>query len=168
MRNADALYLRHLYCFCDCGCCDSALWAQDNIPRTQAIPAARRTIQTTDGQTLQGQVLAEGMTDLQLRTDDKKIRLLRKADGNRYRVVTSQTDWPTYNGDPSGNRYSKLTQIDKSNVARLAPKWIFPMPGVDHHRKHAPGRRRRDVCGGRERMLGARRRHRPRHLALPA
>ena len=105
-----------------------ALWAQDNIPRTQAIPAARRTIQTTDGQTLQGQVLAEGMTDLQLRTDDKKIRLLRKADGNRYRVVTSQTDWPTYNGDPSGNRYSKLTQIDKSNVARLAPRGFSPCP----------------------------------------
>jgi len=90
----------------------------------------RRTIQTTDGQTLQGQVLSEGMTDLQLRTDDKKIRLLRKADGNRYRVVTSQTDWPSYNGDPSGNRYSKLTQIDKSNVGRLAPRWIFPMPGA--------------------------------------
>src|ERR1700687_4084617 len=82
-------------------------------------PAARRTIQTTDGQTLQGQVLSEGMSDLQLRTDDKKIRLLRKADGNRYRLVTSQTDWPSYNGDPSGNRYSKLTQIDKTNVARL-------------------------------------------------
>ena len=94
---------------------------------------ARRTIQTTDGQTLQGQVLSEGMTDLQLRTDvqgAKKIRLLRKADGNRYRLVTSQTDWPTYHGDPSGNRYSKLTQIDKSNVGRLAPKWMFPMPGA--------------------------------------
>src|ERR1044071_5926947 len=106
-----------------------ALWAQ-GPPRGQAAPAERRTIQTTDGQTIQGQVLAEGMTDLQLRTDDKKIRLLRKADGNRYRVVTSQTDWPTYNGDPSGNRYSKLTQIDKSNVARVAPRWIFPMPGA--------------------------------------
>ena len=31
-----------------------ALWAQDAIPRTQVIPATRRTIQTTDGQTLQG------------------------------------------------------------------------------------------------------------------
>src|SRR4029077_13816591 len=93
-------------------------------------PNALRAIQTTDGQTFQGQVLAEGMTDLQLRTDDKKIRLLRKADGNRYRVVTSQTDWPSYNGDPSGNRYSKLTQVDKNNVSRLAPRWIFPMPGA--------------------------------------
>src|ERR1041385_915075 len=105
-----------------------ALWAQGPAP--SPLPAVRRTIQTTDGQTLQGQVLAEGMTDLQIRTDDKRIRLLRKADGNRYRVVTSQTDWPTYNGDPSGNRYSKLTQIDKGNVAHLAPKWIFPMPGA--------------------------------------
>src|SRR5579864_5691641 len=96
-----------------------ALWAQDPIPRTQVIAAARRTIQTADGQTLRGQVLPERMTDLQLRTDDKKIRLLRKADGNRYRLVTSQADWPTYHGDPSGNRYSKLTQIDKTNVSRL-------------------------------------------------
>src|SRR6478736_3214163 len=92
----------------------------------QAPVAARRTIQTTDGKTLQGQVLSEGMTDLQLRTDDRKIHLLRKADDNRYRLVTSQTDWPSYNGDPSGNRYSKLTQIDKSNVGLLAPRWIFP------------------------------------------
>ena len=44
--------------------------------------------------------------------------MLRKA-GDRYRVVTSQTDWPSYNGDPSGNRYTKLTQINKSNVARM-------------------------------------------------
>src|SRR4029079_15802155 len=101
-----------------------ALWAQDAIPRTQVIPAARRTIQTTDGQTLQGQVLSEGMSDLQIRTDDKKIRLLRKAAGNRYRLVTSQTDWPTYHGDPSGNRYSRLTQVEKKKRARLPPPWL--------------------------------------------
>src|SRR5581483_2211006 len=106
------------------------LWAQ-GPPRVQPAPLVRRTVQTTDGETLQGQVLAEGMTDLQLRTDDKRIHLLRKMDGSRYRVVTSQADWPTYHGDPSGNRYSKLTQIDKSNVARLAPRWIFPMPGAN-------------------------------------
>jgi alcohol dehydrogenase (cytochrome c) len=97
----------------------------------QAPVAARRTIQTTDGKTLQGQVLAEGMSDLQIRGDDKRIHLLRKADGNRFREVTSQTDWPTYHGDVSGNRYSKLMQIDKNNVGRLAPRWIFPMPGAN-------------------------------------
>jgi alcohol dehydrogenase (cytochrome c) len=100
-------------------------------PISRAAPATvvRRKVQTTDGRTIEGQVLSEGMSDLQLRTDDKKILLLRKI-SNRYRVVTSQTDWTTYNGDASGNRYSKLTQIDKTNVARLAAQWIFPIPNV--------------------------------------
>src|SRR5581483_7571460 len=85
------------------------------IPRNAPPALSRKSVQTTDGQTLTGTVLNEGMSDLQLRTDDKKIHLLRKT-GDRYRAVTSQVDWPTYHGDPSGNRYSKLTQIDKTNV----------------------------------------------------
>lgn len=89
----------------------------------------RKTVEITDGRSLSGQVLNEGMSDLELRTDDKQIHLLRKT-GDRYRSVTSQADWPTYHGDPSGNRYSKLTQIDKNNVARLAPQWIFPISNV--------------------------------------
>ncbi len=99
------------------------------ISRTQAPTVVRRSVQTTDGRTIQGQVIAEGMTDLQLRSGDGRITLLRK-EGGAFRVVTSQTDWPTYNGDAGGNRYSKLTAIDKTNVARLAPKWIFPLPNV--------------------------------------
>src|SRR5262249_55603307 len=100
--------------------------------RNNAQAPARRRVQTTDGQTIEGTVLAEGISDLALRTDDRRIRLLRKMDGGRYRVVTSQSDWTTYHGDPSGNRYSKLTQIDRTNVARLAPKWVFPLPNVTY------------------------------------
>ena len=37
------------------------------------------TVQTTDGRTLDGQVLGEGFDDLQLRTDDKRVHLLRRA-----------------------------------------------------------------------------------------
>lgn len=37
-------------------------------------------------------------------------------------------DWPTYNGDYSGNRYSPLRRIDAANVAALKLKWIFPVP----------------------------------------
>ena len=99
------------------------------IPRTAPPAVARRAIQTTDGQTIEGQVLSEGMSDLALRTGDKRIVLLRKQ-GDQYRQVTSQADWPTYHGSPGGNRYSALTQIDRSNVARLAPKWIFPLPNA--------------------------------------
>jgi quinoprotein glucose dehydrogenase len=36
-------------------------------------------------------------------------------------------DWMVYGGGPEGNRYSTLTQIDKSNVARLVPAWTFRM-----------------------------------------
>jgi alcohol dehydrogenase (cytochrome c) len=91
---------------------------------------ARKKIQTTDGRTIEGRVLNEGMSDLQLLTDDNHVILLRKAAGDRYRTVTSQKDWPTYHGDPSGNRYTTLTQIGKSNVARLAARWVFPVPTV--------------------------------------
>jgi alcohol dehydrogenase (cytochrome c) len=104
--------------------------ANSPIPRAAPPAVVRKSVQTAGGQTIEGQVLNEGMTDLQLRTDDKRIRLLRKT-GDRYRVVTSQADWTTYHGDPSGNRYSKLTQITPANVARLSPKWIFPLAGVN-------------------------------------
>ena len=94
-----------------------------------APPPARLTVQTTDGRTLEGEVAAEGFYDLQLRTDppSRTVHLLRRS-GDRFRVVTSDADWPTYNGDPRGNRYTPVTQIDKSTVARLAPVWIFSIP----------------------------------------
>jgi alcohol dehydrogenase (cytochrome c) len=98
-------------------------------PRTAPPAVVRKKIQTTDGKTLEGRVLNESLSDLQLRTDDQRIHLLRKA-GERYRPVTSQRDWTTYHGDSGGNRYTTLTQIDKSNVARLAPRWVFPIPNV--------------------------------------
>jgi len=37
-------------------------------------------------------------------------------------------DWLTYNGKLNGNRYSELTQINTSNVGRLAVKWTFTVP----------------------------------------
>ncbi|MEI9814486.1 MAG: PQQ-binding-like beta-propeller repeat protein [Acidobacteriota bacterium] len=103
------------------------LWGQDAIPRNQAQPEVERVITTTDGQTIRGNVVNEGSVDLQVRESSGRIRLLRKMGGGKYRVVTSQTDWPTYNGQVGGNRYSTLTQIGKGNVARLAPQWVFSL-----------------------------------------
>jgi PQQ-dependent dehydrogenase (methanol/ethanol family) len=37
-------------------------------------------------------------------------------------------EWPTYNGDLNGNRHSGLDQINKTNVERLQPSWIYPVP----------------------------------------
>lgn len=93
----------------------------------EAPPIVRRTVQTTDGRTLAGELIAEGLHDLQLRTDDKSVHLLRRA-GDRFRAVTSEADWLTYNGDLRGNRYTTLTQINKGTVGRLAPAWLFSVP----------------------------------------
>ena len=95
-------------------------------------PAPRKTVRLTDGQTIEGRVLNEGFIDLQLLTDDQRVHLLRRSEGDRYRTVTSQRDWPTYHGDPSGNRYSTITEINKTNVTRLGPKWVFPIPNVTY------------------------------------
>jgi len=38
--------------------------------------------------------------------------------------------WPTYHGNLSGNRFSPLDQINAGNVQRLAPKWMFTIPGA--------------------------------------
>jgi alcohol dehydrogenase (cytochrome c) len=97
--------------------------------RPEAKPIVRLKVLTTTGATLDGQVLAEGFDDLQLLTDDKRVHLLRRV-GDRVREVTSTIDWPTYNGDPRGNRYTTLTQIDKTTIQRLVPKWVFAFPGA--------------------------------------
>src|ERR1700723_2716643 len=36
-------------------------------------------------------------------------------------------DWPTYSGDYSGKRYSKLTQVNQSNVKNLTLAWTVRM-----------------------------------------
>jgi alcohol dehydrogenase (cytochrome c) len=38
--------------------------------------------------------------------------------------------WPTYHGNESGNRFSPLNQINAGNVTRLAPTWMFSIPGT--------------------------------------
>jgi len=33
--------------------------------------------------------------------------------------------WQSYGGDPTGAKYSALTQINRTNVQRLKPAWIY-------------------------------------------
>src|SRR5579862_6769417 len=44
---------------------------------------------------------------------------------------TRPDDWPTYNRDLAGTRFSPLAQINTSNVAKLAPAWSYRTPDVD-------------------------------------
>ncbi len=92
------------------------------------VPLPRASVRTVDGHLLEGSVIGEGLDDLQLRTVDGRVHLLRK-EGDRVRAVTSAANWPTYNGDTGGNRHTPLRGIDKANVARLAPQWLATMPG---------------------------------------
>jgi alcohol dehydrogenase (cytochrome c) len=87
-----------------------------------AIPHVSVTLQ--GGKTLQGIALNRSANEMQLLGDDHTLYLLRKTAGG-YRRVTSQVDWPSYNGQTTGSRYSELTQITNTNVSRLQAKWIF-------------------------------------------
>ncbi len=40
-------------------------------------------------------------------------------------VAAGEGDWPAFGRDPSNGHHSPLTAIDRSNVARLRPTWIF-------------------------------------------
>jgi alcohol dehydrogenase (cytochrome c) len=96
-------------------------------PRGEA--PAHVTVRTTDGKSLEGDVLNSSFADLQLRSADQRVHLLRPL-GDKYREVTSQKDWPSYHGSPNGNRYTTIDQVNKTNVQKLAPKWIFNLPNT--------------------------------------
>jgi quinoprotein glucose dehydrogenase len=50
-------------------------------------------------------------------------------------------DWPYYGGDAGGSRYSRIAQINRSNVARLQVAWEYHTgdmsDGIDGRRKSA-------------------------------
>jgi alcohol dehydrogenase (cytochrome c) len=98
-------------------------------PRRLGFQPYRTKVTLTNGKTLDGMVISESFEDMALRADDG-LHLLRRADG-KFREVTSEVDWTTYNGDIGGNRFTKLAQITKANVKRVAPRWIFTMPNAN-------------------------------------
>ena len=98
-------------------------------PRAGSRPVVREKVQTIDGKTLDGEVMNQGFDDLQLKTGDQRVHLLRRV-GQRYREVAPETGWPGYNGLPGGNRYTTLAEIKPGNVARLGPRWIFSLPNM--------------------------------------
>lgn len=113
-------------------------------PRGSAMPV-KMSVETIDGKTIEGVALNRSLVDLQLLTSDKRIQLLRRTGAAnasapsagspttggstaRFKPVTSQSDWTTYHGQMSGNRYSAVDQINTKNVAKLAPAWTFTVP----------------------------------------
>lgn len=87
----------------------------------------RKKVPLAEGGELDGLVLGSTARELQFRSGDGKLHLLRKQ-GERYRRVTSQADWPSMHGGFDGNRYSPVDKISRDNAARLAVKWVFAVP----------------------------------------
>jgi alcohol dehydrogenase (cytochrome c) len=98
--------------------------------------AERRTILLDNEETLTGVILGEGFIDLQIRDDEGQIHLLRKLNSTSeaiiYKKVTSNTNWPSYNGTTLGYRHTELTEINKNNVGQLSAAWSFNLdvPGM--------------------------------------
>jgi alcohol dehydrogenase (cytochrome c) len=94
-------------------------------PRGGFTPT-RATLRLENGRSLEGVVFNQSLSDAQVLGSDGKIHLLRGT-ASSYRQVTSQTDWPSYNGGNNGSRYSPLSQVTPANVGKLAPKWIYSL-----------------------------------------
>ncbi|MDB6092076.1 MAG: Pyrrolo-quinoline quinone [Gammaproteobacteria bacterium] len=94
---------------------------------THGSTAARASVTLQGGKVLEGVALNRSADGMQLLGDDHGLYLLRKTDGDTYRRVTSQSDWPSYNGQTTGSRYSALRQITKDNVSLLQAKWVFTL-----------------------------------------
>jgi len=46
-------------------------------------------------------------------------------------AAAAQMEWVTYSGDYSGDRYSDLKRIDRTNVSKLRPKWMYQTNDLD-------------------------------------
>jgi alcohol dehydrogenase (cytochrome c) len=87
------------------------------------------TLQLADNRILEGLIVSEDDFSAQILTSDGKFHLLaREAGALREKPIEPKSDWTTYNGSLSGNRFSSLQQIDARNVKRLGLAWLFPVP----------------------------------------
>jgi PQQ-dependent dehydrogenase (methanol/ethanol family) len=53
-------------------------------------------------------------------------------------IHPKEGEWPSYNGDIGGNRFSPLKEIDTSNASKLAPRWTFTLPGAHRALEDTP------------------------------
>jgi len=72
--------------------------------------------------------LACGCTVALLMAEDHRnavVSALIDVTGETLRVNPPAANWPSYNGDYSGRRYSNLAEITPNNVKQLHAQWVF-------------------------------------------
>jgi alcohol dehydrogenase (cytochrome c) len=62
---------------------------------------------------------------------DISISTLIDVQPNELLAQPVGANWLSYNGDYSGRRYSKLNEIDRTNVTRLRAQWVFHASQAD-------------------------------------
>jgi alcohol dehydrogenase (cytochrome c) len=86
------------------------------------------TVELEEGRTLSGIMMAQSDFDATLLGDRRFHLLARDGAVFREKPIEPKSDWLQYDGGVDGNRYSTLDQINRENLSRLAPAWVFPMP----------------------------------------
>jgi len=56
---------------------------------------------------------------------DDVVMVKLNVDPAQLATARAGANWPSYNGDYTGQRYSSLDQIDRGNVGRLQVQWVF-------------------------------------------
>jgi alcohol dehydrogenase (cytochrome c) len=60
------------------------------------------------------------------------IRTRVDVDATQLLVTPVSSNWPSYNGDYTGRRYSALSEININNVSQLRAEWVFHTPNSSH------------------------------------
>jgi alcohol dehydrogenase (cytochrome c) len=86
------------------------------------------SITMADGKSRTGVLLAESETSAVLRERGRFTLLSRDGNTFREKPIAPKADWTHYDGSLTGNRYSALELINRTNVQRVGAAWIFPIP----------------------------------------
>jgi len=79
----------------------------------------KNAVQPGKGNPVQGATLAAAQED------EAPVSAHMDVPPQRLLVAPPAQDWPSYNGDYTGRRFSALDQINPDNVHRLRAQWVF-------------------------------------------
>jgi alcohol dehydrogenase (cytochrome c) len=80
---------------------------------------------TAPGATLRAQTATPAQTTAPAQPGGGAISAAINVSPEDLRVAPPGANWPSYNGDYSGRRFSALSQINSANVAQLRAQWAF-------------------------------------------
>src|SRR5271156_147168 len=77
------------------------------------------------GTTLQAQSATPTQAATSVQSNDATISAAVDVSSEALRISPPGANWPSYNGDYSGRRFSSLSQINPANVGQLRAQWAF-------------------------------------------